>query len=255
MGMRWLVSTAFALMHAACSGGQPAPDALMVDASTGGLVIEIVAKGGVPQMPAPTIEITRVTFGVKLLRAIGDAAPGDMRTTRTDDEPSHNIDLEFANSLGPVPQLFRDAPPGVYSTLELRIADSRQAAAAIEVTGRASRGGNLVPFEIKSASSIVPIAVAVNTELMPRMLATATIQLDVAHLVENIDWDNVPLTGEGILFVGDGDAEMASVVSNVATAFKAAQEVTMRGCAVSSRPGSCCSPWAAPSKPPVVARS
>jgi hypothetical protein len=221
--MRWLASTAFALMHAACSGGSPAPDALPVDASTGGLVIEIVAKGGVPQMPDPTIEITTVTFGVKILRAIGDAAPGDMRTTRTDDDDNNNIDLAFANSLGPVPQLFREAPPGVYSTVELRIADSRTASSAIEVTGRASRGGNLVPFEIKSATSIVPISIAVYTELMPRMLSTATIELDVAGLVKNIDWDTVPLTGGGTLAIGDGDSAMASVVSNVATAFAAAQ--------------------------------
>lgn len=174
-------------------------------------------------MPDPTIAITTVTFGVKVLRAIGDAAPGDMRTTRTDDEAENNIDLDFRDGYVPIPQLFRDAPPGVYSTVELRVADSRTALSAIEVTGRASRGGNLVPFQIKSAASIIPISVAVNTELMPRMLATATIQLDVAHLVKDIDWDAVPLTGEGTLLVGDGDAEMASVVSNVATAFTAAQ--------------------------------
>ena len=175
-------------------------------------------------MPAPTIEITTVTFGVKILRAIGDAAPGDVRTTRTDDAAeNNNIDLDFYENYVPIPQLFRDAPPGVYSTVELRVADSRTASSAIEVTGRASRGGNLVAFQIKSAASVVPISVAVNTELMPRMLATTTIELDVAHLVKDIDWDTVPLTGEGTLLVGDGDPEMASVVSNVSTAFSAAQ--------------------------------
>ncbi|MBA3498904.1 MAG: hypothetical protein M4D80_27450 [Myxococcota bacterium] len=220
--MRWLAGMAFALMHAACSGGAPAPDALTADASTGGLVIEVVAKGGVPQMPEPTIEITRVTIGVKNLRAIGDAAPGDLRTTRTDAEPN-NIDLDFYDSFVPVPQLFRDAPPGVYSSVELRVADSRLASAAIDVLGRASRGGNLVPFEVKCALSEVPITIAVNTVLMPRMLATTTIEVDVAWLVKDIDWDAVPLTAEGRLFVGDGDPEMASVVSNVATAFSAAQ--------------------------------
>ena len=213
---------AFALMHAACSGGAPAPDALMADASLGGLVIEVVAKGGVPQMPDSKVEINYVLVSVKTLRAIGDAAPGDMRTTRTDAAPN-NIDLDFHDGFVPIPQLFPEAPPGVYSSVQLQISDSRLASAAIDVIGRASRGGNLIPFEVKSALSEVPINIAVNTVLMPRVIGTTTIEVDVARLVKDIDWDSVPLTTEGRLFVGDGDPEMASVVSNVAAAFSAAQ--------------------------------
>jgi hypothetical protein len=145
-----------------------------------------------------------------------------MRTTRTDAAPN-NIDLDFHDGFVPIPQLFPEAPPGVYSSVEIRVGDSRLASAAIDVLGRAARGGNLIPFEIKSELLDVPISVVVNTELLPRVIATTTIELDVERLVKDIDWDDVALTGEGVLFIGDGDPEMSSVLSNVATAFSAAQ--------------------------------
>jgi hypothetical protein len=203
-------------MHVACSSDSTMPDAATADASTGGLTIELVAKGGVPQMPQATVEITRLVIGMKTIRAIGDAAPGDMRTTRTD------LELEWRDNLMPVPHLFPMAPPGVYSTVELRVGDSTKSAAAIDIVGRATRGGNLVPFEIESQTSEVPISIAVSTVLTPRTIATTTIEVDVAALVEDIVWDSVPLTTEGRLYIGDGDPGMASVVSEIATAFASA---------------------------------
>ena len=203
-------------MHTACSSDSTMPDAAVPDASTGGLTIELVAKGGVPQMPEATVEITKVVIGMRTIRAIGDAAPGDMRTTRTD------VELEWRDNLMPIPHLFPMAPPGVYSMVELRVGDSSKSAAAIDIAGRATRGGNLVPFEIENLVSEVPIAITVNTVLPPRMIATTTIAVDVAALVEDIDWDSVPLTAEGRLYIGDGDPGMASVVSHIATAFTSA---------------------------------
>jgi hypothetical protein len=201
-------------MHAACSSSTPAPDATTVDASIGGLIIELVAKGGVPQMPASNIEITRVVLGMTTLRAIGDAAPGDLRTTRTDLD-----EMEWRDNLVPIPQLFPTAPPGVYSMVDLRIADSPLSSVAISINGRAARGGNLIPFEIQNLTADVGVAISINTVLTPRQYVTTTIELDVPALVQDIDWDAVPLTTEGRMFIGDGDAGMSTVVSRLPTAF------------------------------------
>lgn len=190
------------------------PDATVADASTGGLIIELVATGGVPQIPEQGVEITLAVLGVQTIRAIGDAAPGDVRTTRTNLK-----DHEWSENTVPIPQLFPLAPPGVYSTIELRVADSSVSSAAIIIGGRVTRGGNVVPFEIQSTSTDVAIEVNVNTVLAPRQLATTTVAVDFGKVIGDIDWATVPLTTDGRLFIGDGDADMASVVANLKIAF------------------------------------
>jgi len=174
-------------------------------------------------MPTSNVEISYVLISVKTLRAIGDAAPGDVRTTRTDPDLDPMVwQASPTGPLVPVPHLFPQAPPGVYSTIELRIDDSSLSAAAFDITGRVTRGGNLVPFEIQSRMTELSVEIAVMTVLPPRELATASISVDVAELIEDVDWDSVPLTGEGRLFIGDGDPNMADVISELATAFKSA---------------------------------
>lgn len=190
----------------------------MLDAAPGGLVVELVAKGGVPQTTDDGVAIERVLVGAKLMRVLGDAAPGDVRTTRT------GIDFEWkVTSTGPtvpIAHLFELAPPGMYSTLELRVGDDDETEAAFIMGGRVSRNGNVVPFEIKTLSADLPITVPITLTLPPRMQQTLTIQLDTPSLVEDVDWDAVPLTGEGNLFIGDGDAQMAKVTTELANAFK-----------------------------------
>ncbi|HLL20889.1 MAG TPA: hypothetical protein VK427_02110 [Kofleriaceae bacterium] len=213
MVVRTLACIVVAGMHAACSSSPSLPDAIDIDASIGGLTIELVALGGVPQMAAPTVEILSVTIGMKSLRAIGDSAPGDLSTTRLDRE------LVWSETRTPIPQLFPHAPPGLYSRVEIRIADWPAASAAIGVTGRAVRAGTLVPFEIKGESIDVPIDVVVNTQLQPREFVISTIQVDVAALVRDIDWNTVPLTGDGKIVIGDGDPALAGVVSRLPMMF------------------------------------
>ena len=189
------------------------PDARPAEAGLDGLTIELVAKGGVPQMPSADVELTRVVIGATAIRAIGDAAPGDMRTTRD------AYIFEWRDNLSPIPFLFGEAPPGLYSSVELRINDSRVSTEAIGIIGRARRAGNLVPFEISNRSADIPIEVSINTVLDPRKIAVVTIEVDVPALVAAIDWASVPLTADGKLEIRDGDAQMDSVVAAAANAF------------------------------------
>lgn len=215
--MRWLAWIAIGAMHAACSNSSTPPDTQMADAAIGGLVLDFAAKNGVPQTLEGDVVIERVVLGITVLRAIGDAAPGDLRTTRTEDKLG---DFEWSNGLSPIPHLFEEAPPGMYSTVELRVARSVRANAAVDIFGRVPRAGTVVPFEIKAVAPNVSVSVDVNKVLPPRRLETITIQLDVESLVEDIDWAAVPLTGEGRLFIGDGDPEMSKVTSQIKGAFK-----------------------------------
>jgi hypothetical protein len=207
------------VMHAACSSGASTPDAIPADAMLGGLTIELVAKNGVPQMPATDVQITTVTIGAVTVRAIGDAAPGDVRTTRS------GYKFDFRDNLMPVPITFVEAPTGLYSMLELRVArvtsPPAQASDACNIQGRVIRAGDSVPFEIKNTTADTAIAIAINTDLAPRELDTASIEVDVAALIADVDWNAVPLSGEGRLFVGDGDPQMATVVTKLSTAFRA----------------------------------
>ena len=202
-------------MHVACSGGTTSPDALVLDASIAGLTIELVAKGGVPQMPNVDVEITKVTMGARSIRAIGDAAPGDMRTTRS------SYEFEWRDNLMPIPLTFTSAPPGLYSTVELDVADSDASTTALTILGRTRRGGDLVPFEIESTAANVPITVPVETVLPPREIAIVSIEVDVAALIATVDWTMVPLTGDGRLYMTDGDPQIDGVIAAIATAFSA----------------------------------
>lgn len=166
-------------------------------------------------MPTPDVEITRVVIGATTIRAIGDAAPGDVRTTRPE------YVFEWRDNLSPIPFLYDDAPPGHYSSVELAINNSRISTEAIGIIGRARRAGNLVPFEISNRESEIPIAIAINTVLDPRKIAVVMIEVDVASLVANIDWASVPLTSDGKLEIRDGDAQMQPVVAAAANAFSA----------------------------------
>ncbi len=165
-------------------------------------------------MPDADVEVTKVVLGAATIRAIGDAAPGDLRTTRTD------YQFEWRDNLMPIPVLLPQAPPGVYSEVELRIAPSAASADAVNIIGRANRGGTLVPFEIDNNTSTIPISVTVHTELAPRQIAVTSIEVDVAALVDSIDWSAVPLTTDGRLYITDGDPAMASVVASLGTAFR-----------------------------------
>jgi hypothetical protein len=120
----------------------------------------------------------------------------------------------------PIPLLFRDAPPGVYSELDLHVVKSVESADALNITGRALHNGTLVPFEIDSNDIEVPVSVTITAQLAPRTITTLTIEVDVASLVDDVDWDAVPLTTDGKLFIGDADAQMSNVVPNLTGAFK-----------------------------------
>jgi hypothetical protein len=191
------------------------PDAPEVDAANGGLTIELVAKNGVPQMSTIDVEITKVVIGATSIRAIGDAAPGDMRTTRL------SYEFEWRDHLVPIPFKFPEAPPGVYSMIDFHVADSELSSVAVGILGRVRRAGTLVPFEVQNQTASVTVTIPIDVVLVPRTGAIATIELDVAALVDGIDWDAVPLTADGTLYIGDADAAMPGVITRVATAFTA----------------------------------
>jgi hypothetical protein len=108
----------------------------------------------------------------------------------------------------------------MYSKVELRIADSIHADAAVDISGRVPRGGNVVPFQIKTLVAAVPISIDVNVVLPPRGTETVTIEVDVADLIEDIDWGTVPLTGDGRLFIGDGDPQMSKMTTKIDDVFR-----------------------------------
>jgi len=164
-------------------------------------------------MATADVEITKVTIGATTIRAIGDAAPGDVRTTRD------KYQFEWRDNLSPIPLIFTSAPPGLYSRVDFQVNDSAVSADAINIIGHARRGGMLLPFEIDNNNSEIPIDVGINTVLAPREVAMTTIELDVADLVDDIDWTTVTVTGDGRLYITDGDPAMTNIVSNLATAF------------------------------------
>lgn len=191
-----------ALLSGCPSGATGGRDAASTDggaddgAVTGGLRLAFEA---VPPLPATseglypaTVDAARLVL--RDVRAIGDAAPGDPRTTRAE------VTLELDPEASADPVVFEDAPPGRYSRVEGRVKRLR-------VTG-AVDVDELTPFVIddeppRPVTFSFPLA---GVELPAGGERTVTIGVELIELVEPIDWTAAPLTPEGYRIDGDSDA-------------------------------------------------
>ena len=235
VGGRCVPVALFALLAAACSvesgsrpdggvvpgqdGGGPGPDAPVGSA---GLVLEF---RGLPALPAALggdfdAELDEVRLDLEDVRAVGDAAPGDERTSRDelrlewrggassgeggDDEPQNE----------PVVVTFDQAPPGLYSRLFAELV-----AYQIEGTVVVAEGGER-DFEIDdSPSTGIAISISLGgVTLEAGETRRIIVEVSCADAVLDTPWDQVE-EDEGELVVEDGSPQVAAVREAMQAAF------------------------------------
>lgn len=202
-----------ALALGGCPGsvGGNSPDARVTDGdggddgdggpSEGGLVFTFVTEPAMPADLGSNVVVEDVHLRLREVRAIGDAAPGDDRTSVA------QLMLRWEGEQSPDPLAFMDAPAGIYSRLELRL-DAAGEDFAYRIEGHAEVGGMEVEFEIEDDVTI-PLSIPLSgVELVAGTSAYVTIAVNLEALVGDIDWSSVTPDAEGKLVVGPGDPQI-----------------------------------------------
>lgn len=150
--------------------------------------------------------IDEVVLTLVQVRAIGDAAPGDERTS------ADELALSWAD--GDTEELeFPQAPPGFYAQLLAELA-------SYEIEGTLQVSGDRVPFRIAESGANIEIAVGLDgLALEPGMDRTVTITVDLGDVVEAVDWDSVPAGDDGVRRLSAESEAMVEVRQRLQDAF------------------------------------
>jgi len=196
-------------------GGGPGPDA---GDGAAGLVLEF---HGVPALTAELggdfgAELEEVRIDLENVRAVGDAAPGDSRTTRDqlrlewyggDDDGGEPANNE------PVLVTFDQAPPGLYSNVYAELTDYRmQGKVVVETNER--------DFDIDDSPS-TPLAISIplgGVTLEAGETRHVSIDVSCADAVRETRWDEVG-EEDGNLVVDSGSPQIAAVRETMQAAF------------------------------------
>lgn len=199
--------------------GGPA-DAAMTSA---GLVLEFRGDPTLAAEVGGDFDATLVSVRLDLedVRAIGDSAPGDERTTRSSvelewhgEEEEEEEDGEADNE--PVRVTFADAPPGLYSLVLAQVVHYR-------VRGTVVVDAVTREFEIEDEP---PSDLAISVDLgglvlEPDAIREVEIAVSLAGAAADLRWDQITPDGEGNLRVDQDDAEhIAPVRDAVEEAFE-----------------------------------
>jgi len=201
-----------------CPGAAPPGDG-MPDGGPTGASLHVTwtpVPANLPGDITSELSVDRVTFGVASLRVVGDAGPGDPRTFLDD------LKLEWDSGDKPDQLTFANAPPGLYSRVEWLL-DTKNLLReddpiyVFEIVGDVEVNSQSEHYKIRETAQL-PISFAVNANLVPPNDATIDITVDVAHIVEAVDFEALPEM-QGDLFLGPGDPQMPAIRTKVVEAF------------------------------------
>jgi hypothetical protein len=193
---------AYVLAIGVAVGGCPADDDTDVDAApAGALRIDVTGDRTLPAdiTTSPLRHLERVRLHARTIRAFGDAAPGDARTTAMD------VDLLWDRETVPAATAFDQAPSALYASVEIRLErDPAGGEHVVELRGTAETdpdGGGPVPFgsyeyEIELEEIRCTITVPTQTPLDVGQVASIPIAVVLGHAIEALDFSQLAWDGE-----------------------------------------------------------
>lgn len=188
--------------NSAASNGPDAPAAPDGSNTSGtGLAVRWATEPAtIPGDAGSNIAITSLLFRVANLRVIGDAGPGDTRTS------IDAIQLAWAADTVPATVAFDDAPTGVYSRVVL-LADGNLSAYSYEVAGIVKFEGVLTPFTIHDRA---PLAISLDTSavLDPGRLFVLRVTVRIDQALQSIDFRKFRQVAGGLV-LDTADAAMS----------------------------------------------
>ncbi len=188
--------------------GMDAHDDVDAPTATGGLVFQFTTDPAVPGPVGTRFHVDEVRVYWHDVRAIGDSAPGDSRTSRD------SLDLSWQSGASPGPLAFPQAPPGIYSVLEARIGGGRR---SCEIKGTVTlRDGGTESFEIDD-ETLESISIPLSGVVVNTATVTTTVTLSLAFL-SSVDWDRL-WDDRHDLRIEAGDPEAAAISAALAGSF------------------------------------
>ncbi len=161
------------------------------------------------------VTIEQARFSFDNLRVIGDAGPGDPRTTETT--------FEVRWDVGTAPETidFEDAPIGLYSQLSLQIAGRDLSKNSYEIRGTAQVDGDPMEFRIEDKLPM-PIVLPIDEMLMPGKTATVELEIDFVHALSSVNFDQLDVD-DGHLELDETDLAIIGFRKKLAESFKSAK--------------------------------
>jgi hypothetical protein len=195
--------TLLVLCAAACGGGggPGTPDGGGSNDPDGpvdpqhGLAIQWSAH---PALPGPVhgdITVTSAQFTASFLEVIGDAGPGDLRTTEA------LFRFTWDANGQPAPILFQDAPAGLYSTITMHLDGGP--VPSYDIEGTAKVDGVTRNFEIVDRDDVRVSIDHLDTTLAPGGGVTIPIDLALDEALAGVNFSQ--LTDDGGVLTLEGD--------------------------------------------------
>ena len=213
-------------------GGDGGPDGGDGGLPGAGLVLDIEGGPGLPATLGGTYSpvATRARLELENVRVIGDAAPGDERTTEAfvllawpdagddgedaEDEPQAGGaeddggggEGDAEGDEAEVRIVFASAPPGIYSRVLCQVT-------RYELSGTVQLGETTAPFAIVDQPA-TPLSVSIDLGgvlLEANTSSRIQIEVDVDEAILAPAWDQIDPDGEGVLRIGAGSPEIDAV--------------------------------------------
>ncbi|NVB82891.1 MAG: hypothetical protein HOV81_31225 [Kofleriaceae bacterium] len=158
-----------------------------------------------------SVTIDEARFSFDNLRVIGDAGPGDPRTTET------TFEVRWDSGTTPASIDFDNAPIGLYSQLSLQIAGRDLSKNSYELRGTVDIGDRM-EFRIEDKLPM-PIALSIDKMLMPNKTATVELEIDFVHALSGVDFETMDVDN-GRLELNETDPEIIGFRKKLVESFK-----------------------------------
>ena len=196
------------LLSACDTGHTDTPDGEVGD---GGLTVTWSSRPETwPAQVDTGLTLTSAQFACDSLRVIGDAGPGDMRTTAED------FTVHWEGAEAPAPIMFADAPNGLYSQISL-LFDGHVSTASYKLEGTVVVNNNTEDFVIEDDNPL-PVTVSLEKSVSPGATSTIRIDIDFAHALDAVKWDQLPKS-DGKLQLENGNPDLTDFRKKLVEAF------------------------------------
>jgi hypothetical protein len=131
------------------------------------------------------ITLERARFALDSLRVIGDAGPGDPRTT------ARTLDVRWDSTTMPDQIAFPDPPTGLYSQLAIQL-DGHLIENSYRFEGVAHVNGVDYEFRVEDSNAL-PVTLSISKTVAPGENTMIVVNVDFVHALESIDFASLPI--------------------------------------------------------------
>jgi hypothetical protein len=183
------------------------------DATEGPSGLTVAWSSAPSSWPSTTdlVTLKNARFALDSLRVVGDAGPGDPRTT------TNSLSLRWDKDAQPGDISFDDAPTGLYSQVALAL-DGHNTTESFRIEGDVTVGSTNYEFRIEDDNPL-GFNVDINQMVMPGTSSTIHLRVNFTHALDSVDWQNVDLDS-GRLELSTGDPQMSTFRANLVESFE-----------------------------------